>query len=425
MSRFAAKTIVLALSCLSVVTVAIGKDQPVANKAAVAVNNTAFNSGIALYGQKNYRAAAQQFEQAIKTSPNNADAYYYCALCHQQSNNLPRAKQLFEYIGQRFPQSRVAPMAATALNQLSSYSSSSSSAKQSADDERAFSPFKRRAAISMSNVGGAQDDLAGVPDLVRIPFEKHGNDVIVQVQVNGRSVPFVLDTGAASIALGQNHLRDWGISTAQAKKTFDVGGIGDGKAKGWIQKLDIKLGPIYRREFPCQVQDNMPTEPLLGQTFLRSFNVNIDDNARIVVLAKKSGKAAKDVAHRSYYAKEIPFTRSGGGHMWVDVKVNGKPIKMIFDTGAEQTAFSASDWQKMGFTVPDNAQQGISRGVLGESTAYFFTTESIQLGPLEQNNTPVHVIENSKAPPLLGMSFYGKYRVIVDVNRNVLIFNEP
>lgn len=407
------KYLVLGVTCLAALPLfAIAKEQ----------TNTAFNSGVSLYGQRNYKAAAQQFEAAIQANPNNADAVYYCALSQQQSNNTARARQLFEYITQRFPQSRVAPLAQTALNQLSSMGTAGAGTTGSSGADNASASASSTPGGSRQTGGDA--DLANVPDLVRIPFEKKSNDVIVMMQVNGRAVPFCLDTGAATVAVGMNHLKEWGITTSQGKQTFEVGGVGDGKAKGWIQRLDLKLGPIYRKDFPCQVQDNMPTDPLLGQTFLRSFNVNIDDNTRMVLLAKKGGSAARDIAHKSYYAKEVPFTRGSGGHMWVDAKVNGKAIKMIFDTGAEQTAFSSGDWQKLGLSIPENAQQGISRGVLGESTAYFFTVDSLKLGPIEQNNAPIHIIEGSKAPPLLGMSFYGKLKVAIDTNRNVIIFNE-
>jgi clan AA aspartic protease (TIGR02281 family) len=260
---------------------------------------------------------------------------------------------------------------------------------------------------------------------VRIPFDKRGNDIIVQTQVNGRPVPFILDTGAGSVVVGQNHLREWGIGTSQDKNSFDIGGVGDGKAKGWTQRLDLKLGPIYQKNFPVTVMDNMPTEPLLGQTFLHAFNVSVDDSNRTVMLAKKGGSAAGDMSRKSYNTVEVPFTRGPGGHMMVQVEVNNKPFVMMFDTGCERTSFSAADWKKLGFEIPGNAQQGISKGVLGETQTYYFNTDSIKLKgvprSVEQQNTPVSVAEGSPAC-LLGMSFYGKYKYTIDSVRSVILF---
>ena len=389
--------------------------------------NTAYNAGVALYTKKDYRGAAQQFEAAMKASPGNADAIYYCALCHQMSNNWARAKQLFEYLTQSFPQSRVAPMAQSALTQLSSLGGSGSSAGSSSSASSAGSGAVDLASLGTlrrSSSGAASEaELAGVPDLVRIPFEKKGNDIMVQMAVNGKPQTFVLDTGAHGIAIGANHLKDWGIGVDQGKEQYDIGGVGDGKAKGWVQRLDLKLGPIFRKGFPCSIMDNMPTDPLLGQTFLRSFNVKVDDASRMVMLAKKGGSAARDIAHRSYNGVEIPFRRLGSGHMMVDIKINGKPFPIMFDTGCEETSFAASDWQKLGFQIPGDAHAGKAVGVLGETTAYYFNTDSIKLGSIEQSPAPISVTEGS-SHSLLGMSFYGKYKYTIDTARSVIIFED-
>lgn len=267
-------------------------------------------------------------------------------------------------------------------------------------------------------------DLTNVPDEVRIPFEKHGDDIIIQVAVNNRQVPFILDTGAASVVMGQNHLREWGIVKGEAKNKFAVGGVGDGVAAGWMQNLDLKVGQIYRRDFPCMIQDNLPTEPLLGQTFLKSFNVSIDDQSKIVTLAKKGGSAASRVAHRSYFAHEIPFVRNAGGHMLVDVVVNGRKTKMIFDTGAETTCFTTADCRELGIQVPSDARQGYSNGVLGQSKTYTFPIEKMQVGKIVNENFPISVIESPKSIKLLGMSFYGRMKYAIDTNKNVIVFTE-
>ena len=409
-----------ALASGALLSTLLGVCAGIGNHAAFAAAiDVSYNEGVKLYTARNYKAAAAQFETAMKTMPNSPDAIYYCALCNQLSGNRTRAKQLFEYLLNRFPQSRVAPMAQTALGQLSALSQAvgapgvrTGSSKNSGGSGRRFR-------------GDDNDsDLAAVPDLVRIPFEKHGNDIIVQVVVNNRSVPFILDTGASSVAIGYNHLKEWGINKTEGSQKFKIGGVGDGFAVGWNQNLDLKLGPIFRRDFPCTIQDSMPTEPLLGQTFLKSFNVNIDDSTRMVLLAKKAGSAAAQVAHRSYYAKEVPFKRNSSGHIVVDAAINGKPLKMIFDTGAESTCVTTSDWQKMGFSIPSDAKETISRGVLGDSKTYVFPVERVQCGPIVQDNFIINVIESDKSIPLLGMSFYGKFKYAIDTNRNMIVFSE-
>jgi clan AA aspartic protease (TIGR02281 family) len=307
-------------------------------------------------------------------------------------------------------------MAQTALGQLSTLSSGSSSSSSSSSGVSTVS--------SGSRASAADAELAHVPDQVRVPFEKHGNDCMVTVMVNGRPAQFVLDTGAGDVAIGRNHLKEWGISSEIGKDTYNIGGVGDGKALGWNMKLDLQLGQVMRKGFICGIQENMPTDPLLGQTFLRAFNVKIDDATRTVILAKKGGMGARDIAQRSYHSKEVPFEREPGGHMLVHAVVNGKPFPMLFDTGASSTCFSQSDWQRLGFSIPETARPVISRGVLGDANSWAFNIDSLRLGGIEQHDVPILVIENSKAPPLLGMSFYGKLQYTIDTTRNVIIFTD-
>lgn len=109
----------------------------------------------------------------------------------------------------------------------------------------------------------------------------------------------------------------------------------------------------------------------------------------------------------------------------VKTVINGKPLTMMFDTGCERTSFSMSDWKKLGFDVPADAQKGISRGVLGDTTSYNFNLDSLKLlgtsRNIEQNSTPVSIAEGSPAS-LLGMSFYGKYKYVIDTVHSTIIF---
>lgn len=92
--------------------------------------SSAFEEGVRLYGQKNYRAAAAEFEKVIASSSSNVNAIYYCALSQQLSNNHARAQQLFEYIVTNYANSSVAPLAQQALSQLRRTNHSGNSQRQ-------------------------------------------------------------------------------------------------------------------------------------------------------------------------------------------------------------------------------------------------------------------------------------------------------
>lgn len=373
--------------------------------------DTPYSRGIALYKAKNYRAAAAQFEQQLQTGKSDVNCLYYCALCQQLSNNRARARQLYEYVSRNYPNSSVAQSASVALGQLTSLAQPSSSS--SGDSPSSI--------LSSASSGSG---LSGVPDEVRIPFEKKGLHAYVEVLFNNRPVSMIFDTGAEITAIGLNHLQDLGLARPETRETMILSGVGDNtRIHGWVEKFDLKLGPIYRRDFAVTVQPDMPTAPLLGQTFFKDFDVTMDDSSKQFILRKKFGTAAKDARKGRAGAKAVPFVRAGGGSMYVDALVNGKPYKMVFDTGAHGTLFTLGDFGQMGLTVPADAEEGQVRGVGGSSRAWNFCLRSLQIGPLRGENVPISVSDSKEVGhPLLGQTFFGRFKYEIDNEKNMIYF---
>lgn len=371
--------------------------------------DSAYNQGVSLYKAKSYKAAADQFEKQLKVSPSDPNCLYYCALCQQLSNNRARARQLYEYVAKNFPNSPVAGNANIALGQLAVLSAGSSGSSSGA------SPLPARSS-----------ELAGVPDEVRIPFERKGLHAYVDVLFNNRSVSMIFDTGAEITAIGDNHLEDMGMAKPETNEKMIVSGVGDNtKIHAWVQKFDLKLGPIYRRDFPVTVQPNMPTPPLLGQTFFKDFDVTLDDASKQIIFRKKHSMAARDAQRARGGTKAVPFTRSRGGSLYVDALVNGKPYKMIFDTGAHSTVFTLGDFKSMGLSLPADAEEGQVNGIGGSSRAWHFNLRSLKVGPLAAENVPISVSDSPEAGhPLLGQTFFGNLKYAIDNEKNVIYFSE-
>lgn len=75
------------------------------------VDEGALRNAWSLYTQKKYAAAADAFENLIRTSTPNARLYYYAAAANKSSNRLARAKQLCDYVIANFPKSTEASYA--------------------------------------------------------------------------------------------------------------------------------------------------------------------------------------------------------------------------------------------------------------------------------------------------------------------------
>ena len=55
-----------------------------------------FNSGLKSYFEKAYEEAIQEFEEAIRFNPGNANAYYFIGYSYYQLNQMDRAVAAFD-----------------------------------------------------------------------------------------------------------------------------------------------------------------------------------------------------------------------------------------------------------------------------------------------------------------------------------------
>lgn len=372
-----------------------------------------YQQALSLYNAKNYRAAAEKFENTMKSKPGDPLIIYYCALSSQMANNRSRARQLYEYLSSSFPGTRYASMASSALASMGGNSSGVATVEPSGPIHGGTGY-----GVSASRYTG--------PTRFSLPFQRGTrNDgqggVYIEVLVNNRPMTFHLDTGAGSTMIGANQLEQLGLGRPVQGQTFQSRGVGERQnMKAWQQRLDLKVGNIYTRDFPVMVQDYYEGEPLLGRDFLSDWDVNINESTRQVTFIRKGSETAHAQARGTM---DVPFVLEGR-HMVVDGFVNGKPYKFYFDTGADGVCFSMNDLHKLDMEdVTATARQGYSEGVGGKTLTYIFPINSLKVGPISRENFQVQAVENSQMNhPLLGQSFFGEYNYQIDEVHKVIHF---
>lgn len=400
------------LSLATVLSFAIGNS-------VWAAANADYNEGQKLYSARNYRAAAAKFETAMRAAPRDPNVIYYCALANQMSSNRTRARQLYEYIISGFPGSQVAGMASTALQQLGGAAPMSGSTAYGGSTS-ASSGGSERHGQSSGSMNGIQST-----DSFSIPFQRgrNGSGVYVDGSINGQGIKFHLDTGAASTVVGANQMEAMGLGRAAAGQKFEITGVGDRtKVEGWNQAVTLRIGQAQCRDFPISVQDHMEGDPLLGQDFLHNFDCEIDPEKMEVVFHKK-GSRRGGVAVQPRGTIDIPFRNGPGGHIIVVAQINGKNCEMYFDTGADSVCLGMKHLKALGLSIPENARQGLSHGVAGDTITWSFPIDKMKLGKLEKEDFTISVAESTKMDyPLLGQSFFGDYKHKVDPEAHVVHF---
>jgi clan AA aspartic protease (TIGR02281 family) len=362
-----------------------------------------FNQGVKLYGQRNYKGAVEAFDRSIKTSPWDANAYYYLALSYHQMGNYDLAKQRYKQIVSVFPNTPAAEMATSALQKL---------------DPDFYRRLTGGTAAAPTGAAAGPSSDPSLPESARVYFTRRGPALIVDAEVNNRSTKMLFDTGAEGCLFGKNQLQALGITPPQGEADGYGTGVGSaGAIKSWNTKVTLKIGGITRRNFPISVQENLSTEPLLGQTFFSDYTYVIDNGANNIAFTKRGSGHSQT---NNNYA--VPFTREGK-EMIVNVTINGRSCPMIFDTGADSTAFSADQVKKLGISIPDDAESGVSQGIGGETAHVSFNVESVKLGPVEKRNMKISVVEAANMPrPLLGQNFYGDWQYTIDNQAKMIHF---
>lgn len=118
----------------------------------------------------------------------------------------------------------------------------------------------------------------------------------------------------------------------------------------------------------------------------------------------------------------VPFKKDQGGTFEVDSKVNGLPLKMLFDTGAGDVTISQMEVDfmiKNGY-MTEKDFIGKARYIMANGEGVMAKTvllKKVELGGLVLENVVAAIVENREAGMLFGQSAMGRYATITIDNK--------
>jgi len=101
--------------------------------------------------------------------------------------------------------------------------------------------------------------------------------------INGRAQQFLVDTGATSVALNENHARRLGIDYRTSGQPIQVS-TASGTARGWRVTLDkVSVGSLQVLGVEAVVLEGAsPTEALLGMSYLNRIGWRVENNLLVL-----------------------------------------------------------------------------------------------------------------------------------------------
>jgi predicted aspartyl protease len=353
-----------------------------------------YDYGMKLFQQRNFKGAGQYFDIRLKSNPNDAYAQYYRAVCYHATNDLQKAKDMYASIIATTPDANVRGLAQKQLKRIEDAlglpaSGSTSAGKSSTASGSATSSGLSSAASDPDTI---QAGPTIIPPNARAYFTitPGGNDLIVDGAINSRGLKFKFDTGAHSVFLGKNHLRQLGIQPPTTKATGKAGGVG-GTVDTWTVPANVTVGGITKK-INLTVAEEFDTEPLLGQMFFEDLEYEIDNKGRCIYFRKPQEILRSDKGDQY----SIPF-RKKGKHLVVALEgPKGRKTDILVDTGAYSVLFSKQNMTDLDLDLPQDADEVSFQGVGGTSTGRKFVVDELRLGPIIMRHIPVVVDTGNK-----------------------------
>ncbi|MBX9940696.1 MAG: retroviral-like aspartic protease family protein [Candidatus Obscuribacterales bacterium] len=383
---------------------------------------------IKLYNNKQYKEALFLFEEVIKVNPQDAYASYYAAMASQQTGNMSAAKRYYKTVYNLQPNGQLGGYAKSVLLKVdpASVTSSGTGTESGAGLTGLKAGEGRRttpgAADSQGESGTPKFD-PRYPKEFTVRCRKEHGSIMVTPTLDGRPVDMVFDTGAPGITIGKEQLEAIGLRVPSGKPDGVTGGAANASLINfWDMKTKVKLGPVEKEMNLCVLESNS-SPPLFGQTFFKQFDYTIDQGGGSIFFRQKGLAQSKD---RNAYSVPFEFIKLGN-RIVVTVEINGRPGKVMFDTGNSASAIkfhSEEQAQKYGLKVPEDAAVGYTQGVSGRGRVRIFPINRVKLGPIDQANVECAVNDEGHdgTLPLLGEPFWKNYQYTIDMDNKQIHF---
>lgn len=266
-----------------------------------------------------------------------------------------------------------------------------------------------------------------------LPFELYaGTRILIPVEVNGRAVVAMLDSGASSTVVDRSF-----ATKLDLKLTGDhVGGaVGGSVAYSTAHGITLKAGDLMWRGGEAVAIDLTAVGRQLGREIPLFLGGEMFADTVVEIDFKGRRIAFHDPA--TYVAPSDAATArltNTDGVLSIAMTVEGRPAELLFDIGnAGAISLAPRFWGQPGFMKDRATSTTFVGGAGGMKVRKVAMLDRITVGSTELNDVPVSLSEPPTAPgeqeePLdgnLGIGVLGRFRLIVDVRRNRVLFAPP
>jgi predicted aspartyl protease len=248
-----------------------------------------------------------------------------------------------------------------------------------------------------------------------------GNIPIVTIRINGGAADFLFDTGAERTIISAAAAKRLGVAAhyEYARPMRSLGGAvsgGDARVRSFdpgglaLSNFTVLVGPVS-----LPALDGKPIDGLLGADFLGDYELDLDLPHRRITLFAPPSCPITGPPWRGAYTTIIA-NRSLHDRLFFTVKLDGRPLAALIDTGAQLTTLDADSAAALGVTGSALAHDPVTmlRGATAEtirSRAHRFAELQIDGEWLRDQTIMVTGLGLQDADLVLGADFLRWQRV--------------
>lgn len=108
-------------------------------------------------------------------------------------------------------------------------------------------------------------------------------------------------------------------------------------------------------------------------------------------------------------ADQIIVPRSRDGHYYLNLDVNGTPVRFVVDTGATDIVLTGRDAARAGIASDELSYVGRANTANGQVRTAFVRLDEVSLGTITDRDVPAVVNEGEMEQSLLGMGYLQRW----------------
>lgn len=272
-----------------------------------------------------------------------------------------------------------------------------------------------------------------------LPVTMAGTRPLISGTINGSPARFLADSGAFFSVLSRDAVEKYALKVGPMSPNFRVTGTSGSETMGLTKVAKFSLdgfggGQVYRDvEFLVSSgRFGAETAGIIGQNVLGTADAEYDLANGVIRLfrTKDCGGAMLAYWARNMSVAEMVIepTTPARPHLIGQAKLNGKKIRVVFDTGASSSVLTLKAAKRAGIEPESDevAAGGISRGIGKRTNENFIARfDTLDLGGEMIRNARLRMADirvGDAADMLLGADFFLSHRIYVSAQHRRLYF---